>query len=80
LIDYPHCERRCDGHSVIRLRVLDSRRQGLFKQEVPSRFALAIVWRGLRLDEDIGSSGEVNRFVGELLGESLPSVDLRMVI
>jgi hypothetical protein len=42
---------------------------------VPSRCVLEFVWRGLRLDEDIGSGREVNRFVSELLGESLTSVD-----
>jgi hypothetical protein len=43
--------------------------------EVPSRCVLEFVWRGLRLDEDIGSGSEVNRLVSELLGESLPPVD-----
>ena len=42
---------------------------------MPSRCVLEFVWRGLRLDEDIGSGSEVNRLVSELLGESLPSVD-----
>jgi len=34
---------------------------------VPSRFVLEFVWRGLRLNEDIGSGSEVNRLVGELV-------------
>src|SRR6266850_4684993 len=42
---------------------------------VPSRFVLEFVWRGLRLDEDIGSGSEVNRLVSELVGQGLPSVD-----
>jgi hypothetical protein len=42
---------------------------------VPSRFVLEFDWPGLRLDEDIGSSSEVNRLGGEFLGQGLPSVD-----
>src|ERR1700757_2639040 len=43
--------------------------------EVPSRFGLEFVWRGLRFDEDMGSGSEVNRLVSELAGQGLPSVD-----
>jgi hypothetical protein len=48
---------------------------GSLAKLVPSRCVLEFVWRGLRLDEDIGSGGEVNRLVSELLGEGLPSID-----
>jgi hypothetical protein len=41
---------------------------------VPSRFVLEFDWRGLRLDEDIGSGSKVNRLIGEFLGQALPSV------
>jgi len=34
---------------------------------VLSRSVLEFVWRGLRLDKDIGSGSEVNRLVSELL-------------
>ena len=34
-----------------------------------------LLWRGLRLNEDIGSGSQVNWLASELLGESLPSVD-----
>jgi len=36
--------------------------------KVLSRSVLEFVWRGLRLDKDIGSGSEVNRLVSELLG------------
>ena len=41
----------------------DGRRNSLL-----SRFVLEFVWRGLRLNEDIGSGSEVNRLVSELVG------------
>src|SRR5260370_9114002 len=41
---------------------------------VPSRFVLEFNWRGLRLDEDTWSGSEVNRLIGEFLGQALPSV------
>jgi hypothetical protein len=44
-------------------------------QTVPSRFVLEFDWRGLRLDQNIGSSSEVNRRVDEFLGERVPAVD-----
>src|ERR1700751_4776689 len=37
--------------------------------------SVGICWRGLRLDEDIGSGSEVNRVIGEVLAEGLPSID-----
>ena len=40
---------------------------GYSPRVVPSRFVLEFVWRGLRLNEDIGSGSEVNRLVGELV-------------
>ena len=52
-----------------------SRSQKRIRVGVPSRCVLEFVWRGLRLDEDIGSGSEVNRLVSELPGESFPSVD-----
>ena len=33
------------------------------------------LWRGLRSHEDIGLGSEVNRLVGELVGQDLPTVD-----
>jgi hypothetical protein len=42
---------------------------------VPSLFVLEFVWRSLRSKEDIGSRSEVNRLVGELVRQCLPSVD-----
>src|SRR5260370_22615828 len=41
---------------------------------VPSRFVLEFDWRGLRLDEDPWSGSKVNRLIGEVLGQALPSV------
>jgi hypothetical protein len=35
--------------------------------EVPSRFVLEFVWRGLRLDEDTESGSKVNRLISEFL-------------
>jgi hypothetical protein len=46
----------------------------MLERGVPSRFVLEFDWRGLRLDEDIGSGSKVNRLIGELLGQALPSV------
>jgi hypothetical protein len=43
-------------------------------RRVPSRFVLEFDWHGLRLDEDTWSGSEVNRLIGEFLGEALPSV------
>ena len=42
---------------------------------VPSQFVLEFGWRSLRFNEDIGSGREVNRLVGELACQRLPSVD-----
>src|SRR5215471_10286990 len=44
-------------------------------EQVPSRFVLEFVWRGLRFDEDIGSGSEVNRLVSRSIYQGLPSVD-----
>src|SRR5215831_4224460 len=42
---------------------------------VPSLFVLEFAQRSLRLHEDIRSGREVNRVVGELVCQRLPSVD-----
>src|ERR1700760_1435094 len=37
--------------------------------------SVGICWRGLRLDEDIGSGSEVNWVIGGVVAEGLPSID-----
>jgi hypothetical protein len=44
------------------------------KLGVPSQCVLEFVWRGVRLDEDIGSGSAVNRLVSELLDENCRSL------